>query len=363
MLVVTILLCLGCHSFAVNNDDEKLVAETTVKANEWTLFEAKVEATRGEKNLKINSIKTVCDFAGNIFTVIECEPTGYYIYHNESGIFTEYSTSAQSPYLDLSEDIFYGGPTYYYVKNGENYIHTVLGTNIPVSKTTEMSDVCNKKVEQLLEDNDRLIVNAVNSRSLISKNDQVVQNSVRANEVHYVPNDNIIRNMTGDNVGFYLPNPDSNGVCGYIAANMLLRYWDARGAINLASKYTTSYAVKNAVLSKELRRVGGLHNYDDATTAIEISNVINHFAKENDIPAKSGWGIGNFNIWGEIDKGRPSIVFGDLYNVGFHAVLAYGYEKIGLAYNTFANFGWADAGYEEVVIYGTIGSNVNYKPL
>ena len=46
----------------------------------------------------IDRIVEIRDFAGNVYTLAECLPTGYMIFHNESGAFVEYSVVAESPY-------------------------------------------------------------------------------------------------------------------------------------------------------------------------------------------------------------------------------------------------------------------------
>ena len=63
------------------------------------VFEEKV-STFGD-NIEIDRMIQVTDFAGNLYTVIECMPIGYAIFHNQSGLFVEYSPSSPSPYHDL----------------------------------------------------------------------------------------------------------------------------------------------------------------------------------------------------------------------------------------------------------------------
>ena len=63
---------------------------------ETYIFESKVQY-EGKGQLQISVIKKVKDFSGNKYTVIECEPNGYFIYHNESGKFIEYAIDSISP--------------------------------------------------------------------------------------------------------------------------------------------------------------------------------------------------------------------------------------------------------------------------
>jgi len=56
----------------------------------------------------ISEIKPLYDFAGNLYYAVECEPTGYLIYHVNSGTYAEYSLYCDSPYLAYKDNIYYG---------------------------------------------------------------------------------------------------------------------------------------------------------------------------------------------------------------------------------------------------------------
>lgn len=61
----------------------------------------------------INSTKTLYDFAGNTYTLVECAPTGYMIMCDDSATMVEYSGTSPSPYLGLTNNLYYGGPSYF----------------------------------------------------------------------------------------------------------------------------------------------------------------------------------------------------------------------------------------------------------
>lgn len=71
-------------------------------------------------DLQISKLRSLSDFSGNKYTLIECEPTGYYILHNESGQYIEFSNESLSPYLDCQGELIYGGPTYYFTQATED---------------------------------------------------------------------------------------------------------------------------------------------------------------------------------------------------------------------------------------------------
>lgn len=91
---------------------------------ERQLYEQKIAET-SNGSISINTIKSLQDFAGNKYTLIECSPKGYYIYHNGSGNFVEYSIKAISPYKNYSSSIYYLGIGNYYRLSGSTYLHIV----------------------------------------------------------------------------------------------------------------------------------------------------------------------------------------------------------------------------------------------
>lgn len=89
------------------------------------LFQQKLDEIKESDNTYISSIKTATDFDGKEYSIVECCPIGYMIYSNDTGVFVEYSPSSFSPYLNFSESLYYGGPTFYYRKTNDQLIHTL----------------------------------------------------------------------------------------------------------------------------------------------------------------------------------------------------------------------------------------------
>ena len=82
-------------------------------------------ATISNSNSSISDIKIAYGFNGDAYIIVECEPTGYMIYHPASGTFAETSPSSQSPYFGLQgDDLYYCGPTRYYKFIENEFIHT-----------------------------------------------------------------------------------------------------------------------------------------------------------------------------------------------------------------------------------------------
>lgn len=118
------LFALALPSYAQSYQEEGDSIRITEEMNLQFVAEAAQLST--SNNAVYSTVKQVTDFAGNGYTVVEYSPVGYFIFHNESGKYVEYAERALSPYCGYEENLYYGGPTEYYVKYGETYYHTVL---------------------------------------------------------------------------------------------------------------------------------------------------------------------------------------------------------------------------------------------
>lgn len=104
------------------------------------------------QGLAISGVKELYSFAGELYYVIECTPIGYFIFHPASGVVVESSPSSFSPYIKYSEgDMYYGGPTEYYIKSGTKYIHTVIDEEITLEIDVERMKLTSLKIVELLE--------------------------------------------------------------------------------------------------------------------------------------------------------------------------------------------------------------------
>lgn len=86
-----------------------------------------------ETDLEVATVKELSDFSGNKYYITEFTPTGYLICHGETGEMIEYSESASSPYLEYSENLYYCGPTYYYIPANGGFTHSVLDEDLDVN--------------------------------------------------------------------------------------------------------------------------------------------------------------------------------------------------------------------------------------
>jgi len=166
-----------------------------------------------------------------------------------------------------------------------------------------------------------------------------------------------------------------NNTCGYIAAGILLSYWQAtRGGNYISSSYltyTTSNGVRKYSISNSLHtylvNIGKSLGKGNTTYAKDIYDVVNrYFSLRSGISCTYRWALipnaNNIAIANDIHNNRPVIWFGrvasnsynDMTNMN-HAIIVYGYRfSIFSGYSYLAHFGWEGA--NEVFFNGFLGS-------
>lgn len=330
------------------------VSATTANVGNGNLVVGRIQSLAKEKisatgsDIKISTSKTLHDFSGNTYELIECNPTGYFIIHPKSGVTVEYSTSDQSPYKGYNSDLYYGGPTYYYIKSGNSYVHTVLGTT--VTDVKEAAVTCDTTEKNLESHANVAVQNYLNGKTSGLSGSSV---SALANTNYMVKHPDFFQNL---NSGFGY---EEGGYCGYIAANLILKYWWAHSSINFAYPY---YVTDNTSLTNKLISIGG----SGGTWAQPIASTINTFASQQGFPQSASWHIGVEGMLNEIQNyRRPVILFGNLKSAGLHAVVCYGfntYENPDF-YTFICHYGY-DKGWTNVHICGLnslFGSNTQYN--
>lgn len=346
VLAVVITFSFNLVAFASERDKNESLLNERISS----FVEAKIDTINAK--ITVDNVKTLNDFAGNEYKLIECDPTGYFIIHPESGIIVEYAANAKSPYDGLDSNIYYGGPTYYYVKSKGNYVHTILDIAIDTNEIESTAKDCRKFNDELISQTDNSAV-----RYFADGNATSVKSATSKGTDYWVSSYTWLKNRTS-NFGYV-----DGGYCGYIAANLLLKYWDYRGTIDLPSPYST---INSTALTNELIDIGDDLGYGASTWASPIANVIDEFCSQQDLPEEASWAIGVYGITTEIATNkRPCILFGNLDGAGNHAVVAYGYNEYeNPGYYTYiCHYGW-DGDYSEVHVYGgtsIFGSNTKYK--
>lgn len=367
VIVLVFSLCTNVNATNVNSPVEN---EDAVQ-RQMTLFSMKADSIEIEVDISVSNIKIAYDFSGNKYTVVECTPTGYFIFHNASGVFVESSPSAPSPYCGVTNNLYYGGPTAYYEKVGSQYIHTVLNETIDTSMNDELaksSAILNNNLMDIKCDD---VVNFL-EKGTISLN---MAGARAATANTYVPYYSILyRLSSATQMGYYSAAP--NGCCGYIGLGLLLLYADYTwndGYINDSMYLDSTHAFTGSAFTEYLLDIGEDLGYIVPSTYAHTIRPINarylsivgmtatHY-QYTALPSDS-------TITGHINNGRPVLLFGSLPNAQntnssvAHAVVVYGYSGSGTSLAYKVHYGWPS--YSNVTLSAasvTNGSAYTFAP-
>ena len=135
-------VAISAISVEKNSEDSRLLS---VLSERVTLM------SNNSEELSISQIKDVHDFSGELYQVVECSPRGYMIYHPASAVVVESSPTSFSPYKDYSgENLYYGGPTEYYVRNEKTFNHTITNESINLAVDIERMKLTSEKYSTAL---------------------------------------------------------------------------------------------------------------------------------------------------------------------------------------------------------------------
>lgn len=277
------------------------------------------------------------------FVVYEFTNGGYLIYDLINCEITEYSLKSDSPYRDITNELFYFGPTNYFYFDGIEY-----------------KDFSNQKIN--IDKFSNLKRNSINTRSL-----SVIENEYSSAEVPYSKYFKLLDGITN-------PFPNNEGDdCGYVAASILLSYYACFQNPNIISSEYIS-PVNNVeqnieqwdyvpCASQEFMHHLQEDFFQDSSVSISIDLAIERYLFYTDISythEHSGLVVPTYSsLKSRIDQGIPCILFGN-YNyvdndsgyittAGNHAVIVYGYDYYSDNNKMLlTHFGWD--GYSEVWI-------------
>lgn len=349
-------------------------AYETISENErlYSLTENHIKLNM-TKNLDICEIKQLRDFDNNEYTLFELNPTGYIIYHNDSGKYIEYSSSGESPYKNWASGLFYNGAMQYYYEEDDVFYHTLKEDVVwemedlkLLSKSSE--EMADKLNEQIDTKNISYItgeVEEINAESLKLEKTVQSKSSVQAkvSMETFFP-----RLDTEMKMGYR-----EGGVCGYIAANLIIAYnyfaYDSGLITNNTFVNKTQMTLNGPKLVNRLLEIAGEDpNGSDfaGTTGSSICSIVEDYFNEitNQLSWYGKWRVLAIDAQNAIDAGYPVALFGSfpiLYasGKGNHTIVAYDYAKYGVL-NAFTKYrvhygwhGYADVWLESPII-GTV---------
>lgn len=320
----------------------------------------------------MENVEWIHNFGGGTYLLAEYKPTGYIIFDVASGTYLERSAEAVSPFKNATGNKYYGGINEYYslsVENGEKtYTNTVYGNVLSesaVSAFAENSEIISEGLSQ--NANTELL-------SYINDEDDIEPTSTSSSYV-YISNRSFFGklDLCGDT------SVDGNGICGYIAAGILLTYDTVTNGYPLVdSDYYSQTLDGRYIISSDfhlsLYNLGVSLGYGASTTSVAIHYTVNQYLKNRGVTASHTslyvpFG-NNITIRSKINNNRPVIWFGALGDqtelasadegcggTTNHAVVVYGY-KSGTS-EFIAHSGWSSN--PRIQFSGILGSLYTYE--
>lgn len=276
-----------------------------------------------------------------MYTLVECEPNGYLIYHDESGIFAESSLYSPSPYKSFTGTLYYGGPASYYAQTENGLVHTITNEKVTLNPTaaTQYAEEIN---EVLINQKDIAVLNYIEYGAPYSTMQGI---STYAAGDTYVEDYTVLKNLKTDKQIGYL---DTNA-CGYIAGGMAMLYLQAHSGLRvIPSQYLASNGIqfKDGSFTKHLRDAYG--NGKNLTTASTLAAALNGYFDVNNNLVTANWSLyGSGNTTRSfIDSNQPVMAGGQYASDPndndskeiLHFILAYGYS----ATDFIVHYGWAN---------------------
>ncbi len=275
------------------------------------------------------SVRDLYDFSGNLYWLIEFEPYGYAIYHPIAKIFSEFSTTAVSPYLGF-DDILYGGPSFYYVQEDNVYVNTQSGEEISIVNASQDEVTRSTSADQLTEIYNQFIVSANNPATRV------------ADTVYLLPQAYYFQKLYS--FGF-----NALGTCGQLAASIMLSYYANYVNVNfvpenyitpLSGPSTnfqswTSMPALSDDLHQELIDITEELGLSLATTGSSIRTILAAYYEDHSIGGVTPSVLTSpffidTQMRNIINDNRPMLMFGNLTlpggSKGNHAVVCYGYR-------------------------------------
>lgn len=333
-----------------------------------------------ESDVELAKTKQLKDLDNNTYTLLECNPAGYIIICDDSNTMVEYSAFSVSPYIEYDKDLYYFGPTYFSVLNGNDFIDLMSG-GILFSLNKDVEIEKKVKTESKVM-HDTMVEQAQSAKNNISP----LSEGYDVYNTHWtcVNNYGFFTTKT-DNISFSYYQQGNSGCCGYVAASLLLGYYDQFVKRCVPDKFMEwdSYGYKRYKRSSEhgYYRSGEftqhIMNFKTAsgtgTTSTTLRECLTGYFKYYGYTNMGVYDMitplfSNLTLKNLIDKSTPSILFGSLEDPtsppshqqgsghGNHAVVVYGYRKganNGSIYSFLVHYGWSGRSQSTINYIGT----------
>lgn len=339
-----------------------------------TLFQRKVvllasESIQSEEPEAIAS--RVCelkDFTGNTYTLVEFSPKGYYIFDNESGLFAEWASGAESPYRECHEKMYYLGVMMYY-KEENDIITDLINDTVYALHSADYQALLDKNNE-MIRGREEILTSKGNSdlfdetvsveeyRGLLERRN--IERQTRYSDDKWAYYRTFFQNVRVNDFGYY--RPPEGAICGYIAISLLLQYWNYRGVIPLYSYYYNNWQQLTIDIYNYWKNLG----YPHAINASQVTYILNTIDQIYSFGGNASYATAHIGGLEEIGTSkRPCILKIHLPNGNNHFCIAYGYNMYeNTGYVTYrVHMGWRYNGYNDLhlnIVNAPVLHNVKY---
>lgn len=360
LLTLIFVLTLPVTAFAHENDHTASERLNSAYQHE-NIHLAKIAAETGKEDITIKT-KILSDLSGNYFELIETGANGYLIFDPQSGKYLEEALDSPSPYLGVDQNLYYFGPLNYYQLQADTLVHTLLSDeyNLSTDESTVIQSAFDSALQHSRSQKDSRVLEAMQMEPNLKKSTNLQSYFATTRATN-----NYISDYTYVKDAIYPQNED--GTCGYTAACLILNYWHNHER----SIIDSSFLDKNGNLKKDGTTLQDkLLSYGNSNDSWgkTIRDALISYCNEYGVAATSTYYVTNFDIFAEVDRGRPVIVFGyfpaspgqvPTRGKVFHAVTAYGTSTSGLIKKLIVHYGWD--GYEHVTLDGgLVGSSTQF---
>lgn len=327
--VLSLIFSMTILSTEATTDTKNTVVVSTQKLLE--IAQARMDELTTAGSLVVENCKKISDFDGNYYFVFEYKPIGYAIFSPKSGAFLETAPESPSPYLNCESNLYYGGPQQYYTLENNTFSNTITNSVLTKDDIDTLKDYSRDLDDMLMSSKNTANINYINGKNTTYNSNRGVSGT------YYVNNYARIKNLSS--CGYV-----DGGYCGYIAAAMLLYYFDSTGHRDVIPGTNSNYYytsnnkyVLTPKLTNELINIGADLGFKPSTTSYAIHRVVKKYLANKSITGNIDHTslftplFTKFKISQIIDDSEPVIIFGSLYSPSHnksidHAVLAYGYK-------------------------------------
>lgn len=356
MKKIKIMMCLVALQILSFSSKAQLSANETIPAVEINSTLRKPIKYLGKASFATANRFILKDLDGNEFILEEGKSGGYAIYDPVSGVFMEKSDSGINPYKGyVDEEKIYLGPMNYYVKNNDRIYSIYDGISMSTQNVENLQDVFTGQLN-----NTRREINRRTNKGLF-RSPNISMMSAGSNR-KYIPNSHYVSTTV---------HPENiYGNCGFVAASLVLNWWDKTQKWCIPSKFREA----DGNLVKRTRahdnkydlaeHLVKLNNGENASWGLTVRDTLVRYCQEIGVGATIAYYLGSIGLAAEINAGRPGILFGSLPDVEFnrgilaHAVAVYGVENHWWGSNFIVNYGWNSPKSNAVILNGWLAGSV-----